>query len=510
LSQFLGINPGGYISLGSTALDVHNTIKSELTTRGWRVVSEATGVNPTRLFVIPPATEEIGNAQCREVLYMEFGDNYINWRPVTEALLPYPQIVLLTPKTGGSSSNAITLDGVTVTQDPATLASGNTASQNLRFLYEALASSTDPKISDWDWVYSYPTPNPGTSDDTSPHVVGIRKTAVANVVITPNANVTVGVIGDYAAPGIQNQAVSNYCIPESLTTDLVNGCIYFMQISSRGIALAVRTNAAYTGPLHACWGNHNRAVSLVPESGKFSKFISPIELLVGADGNSSNLGSTARPAKTWGRHSYFKKTSAEMSSHPFTKTILAQNGFMDSCLTTGSNGDEVIPLLASSIWTTTDNVGDDFQVHRISMAGNYSRTVTSIFVSPIYVGRSSVVPAIELDDWYKFRGTATDENLQFVADTVSSGMLAQTIDGSSDYPSILLASTAGLAAAGCVVVENEAIEYTGISGNSIIGCSRGMYATPRVRHFQGAAVYQGLWFIKINGGALYAGTSRPV
>lgn len=84
------------------------------------------------------------------------------------------------------------------------------------------------------------------------------------------------------------------------------------------------------------------------------------------------------------------------------------------------------------------------------------------------------------------------------------------MDGSSDYPSILLQSTSGLAPSGFVIIEGEAIEYTGISGNDLTGCSRGKYATGRMKHFTGTPVYQGLWFIKINGGALFAGTTKPV
>lgn len=508
MSQLLDIIPGRSVTLGASIADVHALLKGDLTAKGWRVVSEDLASVPTKLFMVPPVSEAIGNAQCREVLLMEFGANFINWRPVTEALLPYPQTVILTPKTGGAASNAVTLGGVTVAQDPATLAAGNTAAQNLRFLYEALAGSTDPVIQDWEWVYSLPTPQPLFQDDTGPHIYGIRRTAAANQTITPNANVTATIMGNYAAAGLQNPAVANYPDPAVVTTDLVNGFIYFLQINARGLALAVRTNSSYTGPIHACWGDHARALSLVPDSGKFAKFISPIELLVGVDEVAANLGATARTAKHWDRHVRpGNLIAAAAAAHPFSRFTLAEQGFVDNN-TYGANGDDLITLQGSSLWSGSEPVGNDFQIHRVSMSGNGIRQNAYVNTDASY--KTIVVGGILIEDWYKFCGLATDENLQFVADSVSTSTLAQTLDGVSDVPNLALVSTAGLVHSGMVVIENEAIEYTGISGNTLTGCTRAKYATARAIHFAGASVYQGLWFIKINGGALFCGTSKPV
>ena len=512
MSKFLGVIPGRKIELGASILDVHNQLKSDFLGVGYRVVSENTAVTPMRLFVAPPASEPIGDDQSREILLMETGANFVQFRAVSEALQAYPQSVVFTPKTGGAASNAVTLAGVTVQQDPTTLAAGNTAAQNMRYLYEALAASTDPVIQDWDWSYTYPAAQ--NANDTNPHIYGIRKTCAANQTITPNANVTAVILGNYAPAGIQDANVSVYPVAFSATTDLVNGFIYFLQLNSRGIAFATRTNVGYYGPIHACWGDHAKAIAITPDGGKFSKFISPIELVVGSDTDAASMSATGRTSKVWAKAIAFAAQipAGEASSgHPFSRFVPSEVGFID-CNNGGNSSynDRSVTIQSSAIWTSAnDQIADDFQIHRMTMSGHYVRQSATIYNNGSAIAATTVVGALQLNDWYKFVGTATDENLQFVADTVTSTTLAQVMDGTSDYPTIALGSTASLAAAGMVMIEMEAIEYTGITGNTITGCTRAKYATQRVTHFIGTPVNQGLWFIKINGGAIFAGTSKP-
>jgi hypothetical protein len=72
-----------------------------------------------------------------------------------------------------------------------------------------------------------------------------------------------------------------------------------------------------------------------------------------------------------------------------------------------------------------------------------------------------------------------------------------------------LTATAGLAAAGFVIVEAEVIQYTGISGNNLTGVTRAKYGTAMQTHWTGDTVAQALWYTIINGGALLFGAVKP-
>lgn len=53
---------------------------------------------------------------------------------------------------------------------------------------------------------------------------------------------------------------------------------------------------------------------------------------------------------------------------------------------------------------------------------------------------------------------------------------------------IQVASTAGFATAGFIIIGNEIIQYTGISGNTFTGITRGVKSTTNVAHLAGVAV----------------------
>jgi hypothetical protein len=167
------------------------------------------------------------------------------------------------------------------------------------------------------------------------------------------------------------------------------------------------------------------------------------------------------------------------------------------------------PLAASGIFAGTNELAaDDFQIHRMAMQG--TAEVTLGCASPSEASMAAVTPALDITDWYKFRGTATNESLALVADTVNLTTLGQDMDDTTAYTSLNIGSTAGFATAGFVVIENEIIQYTGISGgNTLTGVTRAKYGTTMQQHWVGDPVYQGLWFTIINGGALLCGPTKP-
>jgi hypothetical protein len=116
---------------------------------------------------------------------------------------------------------------------------------------------------------------------------------------------------------------------------------------------------------------------------------------------------------------------------------------------------------------------------------------------------------VDTDDWYKYRGVASDENLQMAGNPVPHTTLATALARNGALTSVVLTSTAGMPATGSVVIEGEAITYTSIAGSTLNGCSRGAYSSEKSAHAVGCAVSQGMHWIKINGGLIYCGLQMP-
>tara|TARA_B110000908_G_scaffold12402_1_gene14396 strand:- start:12602 stop:14308 length:1707 start_codon:yes stop_codon:yes gene_type:complete len=70
---------------------------------------------------------------------------------------------------------------------------------------------------------------------------------------------------------------------------------------------------------------------------------------------------------------------------------------------------------------------------------------------------------------------------------------ATTLDGTITdiVTSIVLTSTVGFTTTGTILIEDELITYTGISTNTLTGCTRGTSSTTPIAHTTGVAVYQG-------------------
>jgi microcystin-dependent protein len=72
--------------------------------------------------------------------------------------------------------------------------------------------------------------------------------------------------------------------------------------------------------------------------------------------------------------------------------------------------------------------------------------------------------------------------------SITNTTLASLIVSSSDQ--ITLTSVSGFSSAGAIIIESEIINYTGIFGNTLTGCTRGRYLTIATSHMSGAIVYQ--------------------
>lgn len=502
MSQFLACIPGRPVGPSTLTRDVARFLKEDLTGAGWRMVDGNLDAKPATLYFIPPESEEIGTAQMREVVFFEVTDTAIHCRPIAQAIKAMPQSCYFKADKAGSVPYETTINGVKVSQDPATQTTTNTALDNLRFLFEALKSAQQPQIQDWEWNFHYKSPQ--NANDTN-YILGVRKTAAPNVAISANANLSGGTLGSYREIGYQRAEQGSLTRSVSVNIDLVNGFIYFLQINKRGLALATRTNIAYSGPIHACYGDHKKALAALPDVGPWAAFLNPIELLVGTDEPGI---SRAKSAKLIGicaelRAGHWANTPI-LTSHPFCG-FLIPDMLMD--ITTENELDHSVVLLPSGYMERGD-VHDDFQIHKMTMPGS-ARMNTYSWGNSAPGPLQALCPPVDIDDWYHFFGSATDENLQFCADAKAITKLKTNMDRLTNYASIELESIEALPSKGVIIIENEAIEYTGISENRLTGCQRAKYATKQSAHFIGCNVHIGLWFIKIGHGCIFAGHQKP-
>jgi hypothetical protein len=81
--------------------------------------------------------------------------------------------------------------------------------------------------------------------------------------------------------------------------------------------------------------------------------------------------------------------------------------------------------------------------------------------------------------------TAGDADLYVAVDNLSSNLSAAIDDSVTTIP---LASAAGFPAVGIVTIESEKIRYTGVSGNSLTGATRGFSSTSAAAHASGTFV----------------------
>lgn len=457
-------------------------------------------------YFLPPSSEAVGNTTGRGVLGIIYTDTAIEFVPELEIKVNLPQIITLTNKVAGAGAVtcSVTINGATVS---ITGAGGNSSETNLRLLYEAIRNSVNANFTAFNWTWQSPAQQ--NADDALYCIVGIKVTANGNL-DTAASNVDYWNTSSGSCPGIRIGQPAP--ILYTITVDLVNGFVIYYQASNRTISFASKTNTNYYGPITAVWSDHAKAISAMPTT-LDSRFLTPIELVVGVPAAQSYGEASVFPSHCWALASKGHYAAPNLSGqlayggHPLYASVI-RNVFMDGTPYGhfGTTDQLQIALRGSALFTGADGMGNDFQIHTEKMPATFSKYVN------LTVGQilgEVVVPAIDLNDFYKFMGAATNEALTLVCDVDAATTLNQAMDNTTLYTTLTLTSVANLASAGYIIIENEVIQYTGKAGSTITGVSRGQWGSPKQSHWSGDKVYQGLWFTVINGGALYAGTTKP-
>lgn len=450
--------------------------------------------------VIPPVTETIGNSVTKEEVRLEFTTTTINIRPVQELLTAFPQLYTWDTAVAGAVTLSITINGIIVSY---TGTSGNTAIKNARGLYGAVKASTDSNFLAWDFLWT-PTLLSLTAGF---YFMATKKVATANITIT-SSNITTRAKGTSAAPQVQRGLLTQ---PYTLTIDMVNGFIYYLQVHSRGLALAIKTNAGFYGPCHMCYGSNSAALSQVPISDISAIPLTPIELIVGYDDIISNTGAFGRITHWWMMApdysspfdaSSFDGEDGNYCSSIFTKHV--NSGQLSDLMSGAAYGWALIlvTMRSEGMFSDTDN-GTLFPVHRVAAdpEPGYSYVIGGSVqcrgVGPVYTGL----------DWYRYVGTLANE--QLVLSTSNDFTTTFTSNALATDVTLNVVSTTGFPTAGYLVADGEVIQYTGITATQFTGCTRGKYATTALLQYAGAAVNIGMWLVKINTGLLFAGYSKP-
>lgn len=511
MSTYLGPPVLDSIPANALIVDMQNTIVGQLTTRGWQLVAQVAGDHSD---LIPPASEAIGTSTFREVVRIYFPNNTTITIGSYQVCIAdaFPQSIRLTAKTSGAVQAGVTINGVTVLGAVGSAAS--TANDNLQALYYALMDSTDPTITSWTFAY-----------DGNGTLICTAKTPAAMVACSGNANVNyfahaASVLAG-ARSGFANVDV-NYGY--SVTVDLTNGFVYYMDIWSRTFTLSTRCLSGTSGPVFASYIDHAEALAVIPDS----PYCSPIELLIG-DSSSSNPTASVRVTHWWtiptevsNRAIPAVETTSLMGVsettrefHPWMGSALPRIP-MDAPLNyTGYAGTSFSTLAPVSTFgklglaTASSPLDTDYKVTPLAFLG----ATLSLIPNSGFQNAVRFLPAMNLEDVFKWTGTEPNETssvCQVQPPPATYPTLAQALDATTAYSSILLSSTSGLPSQGTIIIGTEEITYTGISGSSVTGTTMGANGSPRARHFIGHTVSPASWFMKINNGAICCGPTKPV
>jgi hypothetical protein len=449
-------------------------------------------------FFIPPVTETIGNSVSRELVKISCNSSAISIVPIQELLTAMPQCNSFYAATSGAVTLSITINNVTVSY---TGIAGNTAVQNARGLFEAVSTSTDANFLAWEWKWT--SSLLGLSNYS--YFLATKKIPANNITIT-TSNITTITKSVYAQPQIQRTGVTR---SYTMTIDLLNGFIYYLQVCSRGIALAIKTNAGFYGPCHACYGNNAEALVQMPANDHTLLPVTPIELVVGYDDIATNTGGYGKITHWWvvypdygNRFGVLNPETDYQSCNVFTKHGIS--GYVsDTMGNVSSFADINITMKSEGLFSDGDN-GNMYTIHRLTMNSDTTWTYTLTMGAN---GRG-IVPELTNLDWYRYVGTLANEQLVLAASTDFTTTITSTASATDD--TLTVASTTGFPATGYIVADGEVIQYTGTTPTSFTGCTRGKYATNPVSQLNGTTVNVAMWLVKINTGLLLAGYQKPV
>ena len=495
------------IPLGASITTMQNTLVGNLTANGWQLLAQVDGLGGYS-DLIPPATEPIGTSQFREVVRIYFPNNTTVTVGSYQVCIAdaFPQSIRLTAKTAGAVQAGVTIDGVTVLG--AVGSANSTANDNLQALYYALMDSADPTITGWTFTY-----------DSNGTLICTARVPAAMVACSGNANVNYFAHGQSVLAGARSDwATVDSAHGYSVTTDLTNGFVYYMSVTSRSFVLATKCISGAYGPIFASYADHANALSCLPDS----IYCTPIELFIGT----TQATLLCKPTHYWGigkitgstivtqtgnTSLYPQGVSPVLDNHPFLgSAIYGVTSDASSASTDGWPPTMLEQGLSVSGVVGTGSPLDAFYRIESTGIGFFSKVMNGAYVTSnsVRFAPQTLLPDIAI--WVGSEPIETCAISVIYPPPTTLPTLAQALDATTVYQSILLSSTAGLPVQGGFIIGSEGFTYTGISGASVTGVTRGVNGTTQARHFVGHVVSPATWYLKVNNGAICCGPNKPV
>lgn len=496
---------------------------------GWKLQFETTLTdNDWQIFdstedwteFIPPATEDIGIPYGNGVLRVYFTATTVRFEPrlrFEENQGSVWQIRSSSTTTSSSSSYnmSLTIDGVTWTQ--ANDVSPYTQDTRTESLYNTLVAD----------VASYPTGRDAYNyvlrTDVSPNVIEFTRIDPSTDNQLPLSDSSSGLVVTRLETSISpsktlpfrpyTQGYTNGTY--TVNIDLASGFIYYLSIFDRSVVLATKTTTAYYGPIAGTWIDNQLARDQTPEG------LVPVELYIvdASDRNSTNYKFDIISSHSIGYYSVLIDEYVTPESYPildssptyYASVLKLPFGKM----TPSDLGKLSMILPREQKYFNFDgfaHAGGVNLYYGILLAPVYPIVNVEIFKGYFAYEQSGRGWAAEtttsfLENVYMYTGTATDESLHLarIVDVTTDA----TSNASDIATSIAVSDTSLFPTSGTIIVNNEIIQYTSKTATTFSGLSRAQYGTAAGEITTGDTVYATNWFVKINDGAILAGTTKP-
>lgn len=514
MSKFLAYE-SFLVDIGTSVAAWKTQFETSLTDQGWQIFDSTDDWTE----FIPPANQDIGIPYGNGVLRAYFDATSVRFEPRLR-FEETNQAVWHLRSSGTSYSShsslnmSLTLGGVTWEVPNATPWTGNSRTENL---YNALVADTNTYPNGRD-AYTYTlrtdlddyviefTINDPDSDSQLPFPEASSGLTATRLETSFSPNKTIPFV-----PGTVPYMASSY----SVNIDLASGFIYYLSIFERSIVLATKTTVDYYGPIAATWIDNQLALDQTPSN------LVPVELYLVdcSDKHTSNFYFDSLPTHSIG----YYKVPSDRSANPENYKYLSSSSFYYASalkLPLGEMRMSDLGNLSMLMPREHQYFSFDVKAHAGGVSNYYGDLLepvypivnVELFKGYFFSESSGLAWSAEttssfLDDVYMYASAATDESLHLarIVD-ITTGVSA---DATSSDTSITVGDTSLFPDNGTIIVNSEIMEYTGKTATTFTGLTRGMYGTVADAISIGDTVYATNWFVKINDGAILAGTTKP-
>lgn len=515
MSKFLAYE-SFLVDIGTSVAAWKTQFETSLTDQGWQIFDSTDDWTE----FIPPVTQAIGTSTGNGVLRAYFDATSVRFEPRLRFEGDSRGSVwhVRTSATGYAShafDTSLTIGGVTWTVPNQSPWTGNSRTENL---YNEIVAdiNTYPDGRDAytytlrtdlgsDYIIEFTRIDPDT-DDQTPLQDASTSLSITRQATSFSANKTVPYL-----PASDGWTAGDF----SVNIDLASGFIYYLSIFERSIVFATKTTVDYYGPIAATWIDNQLALDQTPSS------LVPVELYTV---DCSNRNSTGYFFDALSSHSigYYKVPSDVDVTPENYRYMGAATSYYASALKLPFGEMRVSDLGSLSMLIPREHQYFSFDVkaHAGGVSNLYGSLLepvypivnVELFKAHFFSEGSGFAWAAEttssfLDDVYMYASAATDESLHLarIVD-ITTGVSA---DATSSDTSITVGDTSLFPENGTIIVNSEIMEYTGKTATTFTGLTRGMYGTVADAISIGDTVYATNWFVKINDGAILAGTTKP-